>query len=246
MYHAVCRRLAPLFSLALLFAPPLAHAETIGTVHSVEGTIFLHKGGSARYEKLDKPGAAIDTADMVRTSSTSRAVVHLNTGSRLLLDNSSRLTFKSAGEMLAQAGTVLFDISKQGQVSGFKVTSPVATIGIRGTQFAVDVASEDGTNIYMNHGAIEVTSLQKEFKRYRQSIDNEFSQYKKSQEEGLAEYKKRLENEYYEFVTGFTMESDAAVAISGNEVRDVVTPDEIKALMEEFFAARDAAAPVTK
>lgn len=216
---------------------PLLLAESIGNLSKVEGTVFLHKGGGARYEKLDQAGSVIDATDMLRTASTSRATVKLNSGSQILLDHNSTATFRSLNETQTQEGVALFDIKKQGQVAGFKVTTPVATIGIRGTQFAVEVGGESAANIYMKRGAIEVSAINKEFKRYRENAAAEFADYKNAQQEALDEYKRQLKKEYYEFVTGFVMESDSAVSISGDEVRDTKRPDAVEQLMDEFFLA---------
>jgi ferric-dicitrate binding protein FerR (iron transport regulator) len=226
-----------LAATALLGATPLRAEEPVGKLIEVQGTLFLHKGAGSRYEKLDAPGAAVMSGDLLRTSSTSRGVVRLADGSRLLLDERSTLQFKSAANAALQGGTVLFDLNKQGRLSGFTVNSPVATIGIRGTQFAVEMSGDRDTSIYLEKGSIEVLPVEEQFKRYRSGIRGEFDDYKKQQEKDAAEYRRRLEQEYFEYVSGFVMEPGSAVAIRGNEVRDAAPGERLRRLMKEFFGA---------
>lgn len=85
--------------------------------------------------------------------------LRLGSLSRVTLDSFVYDRNTSSGEMVVDLGEGIFRfITGKMNQDGFQVRTPVAVIGVRGTDFIVGVASDGTTTISVIEGAIEVTA----------------------------------------------------------------------------------------
>jgi hypothetical protein len=138
-------------ALAQASAPP-APSAVAGGVHagilkSVQGTVkVLGPGGAAR---IAQSGDEVATVDRIETGPDSGASVVLRDGTRMVLGPSSRLDLKSFQfNATTQDGNMLLSLLQGSlrMITGLigklhpeavQVETPVAVIGIRGTDFIV-------------------------------------------------------------------------------------------------------------
>ncbi len=142
-----------------------ARAETpeIGNVKEIRLALYgtLAGGESERLYKHD--GVFAD--QLVETVKKSSALIRFVDDTDLWLGPSSSLTLDSfifdldqgTGQMVAELGKGLFRfISGQMPKSNVEIFTPVAIIGIRGTDFTVEVAADGATQVTVFAGALSV------------------------------------------------------------------------------------------
>ena len=156
------------FTLALLFTCLIANhalaADKIGAVAAVVGTVSIERDGDIVNVK---PGSAVYENDKILTGKSSRAQILLmdqtaiNIGQKaeLVLD---KFVFNSEDDEVAlkvTKGTFRFISGKVATKTPEKVNveTPVATIGVRGTEFVGQIGATDTTVALLN-GRIEVAN----------------------------------------------------------------------------------------
>ncbi|MDC1311930.1 FecR domain-containing protein, partial [Burkholderiales bacterium] len=152
-----------LFLMCLVASQAIA-ADKIGAIAAVIGTVSIERGG----EIIEvKPGSAVYENDKILTGSSSRAQVLLmdqtaiNIGQKaeLVLD---KFVFNGDDDEVAlkvTKGTFRFISGKVATKAPEKVNveTPVATIGVRGTEFIGQIGATDTTVALLN-GRIEVAN----------------------------------------------------------------------------------------
>jgi len=163
------RILALLLGLSALLLCQPALAGSIGEVTSLSGSVSLkHQGLSSTAAN----GAALEAGDELDTGSNGRVEFQLTDGTLISLTPSSRFVlnqydYDEAGK---RPGLGLFQLftggmrAITGALSRFQhrveVTTPVATIGIRGTEFVGEIG-EGGLDVSMLEGqGVFVRNLQ--------------------------------------------------------------------------------------
>ena len=105
--------------------------------------------------------------ELVETVENGALHVRFLDNTKLRLGSSSRVTLDSfvynpdtgAGEMVADLGQGVFRfITGKLNKEGFQIRTPVAVIGVRGTDFVVVVAPDGATTVSVLEGLIEVTA----------------------------------------------------------------------------------------
>lgn len=141
---------AELAPAAVVVASPAVEASRIGTFKQVEGEAWAARAGARR---AAEPGAGVVLADRLSTGQNGAATLTLKDGTVLTMGPNttmdlSRFQFDST----TQKGHVGLDLL-QGTVrvvTGllarinpelFKVTTPTAVVGVRGTDFIVETAA---------------------------------------------------------------------------------------------------------
>lgn len=141
---------------------PVGGAPVIATVVSVEGTVKVKQAGQdtwlpARVQMNEH------ASDRVKTEADSTAALEFVCGGMVGLNSSSEVELIAPrGAREVSEGTFLKLSSGQiwatlnTQKAPFKIVTPSATLGIRGTEFVVD--ENDGeTELSVLSGAVEVT-----------------------------------------------------------------------------------------
>jgi hypothetical protein len=159
------------FLLATLVASLVATgawAEPVGSVTRVRGACHAFAHGASRPLQ---PGAAVEPGDVLTTGDDARLEVRFDDATTLTLGASAEMTVDSfvyapreeRGRALFKlaAGAFLMETGAVGKLPGhpLSVTTPVATIGIRGTKFwggELDRAF----SVLLLDGAVTVTTAQ--------------------------------------------------------------------------------------
>lgn len=132
---------------------------------SVTGRAVITRTASAvsslRSGELLAPGDVIDTSGggHVRIELTDGSIVIVKPGTRLILQD-----YNAAGSLRQLlkifVGRVRIKINHFGaQPNPYRVNSPSASIGVRGTEFGISVGTGGETEIVVYEGLLEVTSL---------------------------------------------------------------------------------------
>jgi len=171
MNHAMPRFVLHCFTLFCLcfglMIPFAAHAaQDIGQVISlVPGASVLRNG---KTEDL-APHSGIRVSDTVRTDASGRVKILFNDDGSLSLGPNTAIDmneYADAGSAPAFGVHLTHGLARviTGKIvdqnpGGFKMTAPLATVGIRGTIFAIRVVNEM-TTIYVEHGKLLVNGIE--------------------------------------------------------------------------------------
>lgn len=152
--HLCHRRLLPvlvflLFSIVL--APLNASANSVAETTLVTGTVTASKG--TEEQRVLKKSAPIFLNDTIRSQKKSFAKIRYNDGGGMLIRPNSEINIASYREAGA-ASDMTTDLIRGGlravtgaigkaNPEGYKVKSPVATIGVRGTDFSARLCQSD-------------------------------------------------------------------------------------------------------
>lgn len=144
----------------------LAAAQEAGRVLMVAGQAVA-KGADGQTRTLERR-AAIYVGDTLTTGNKSQTQIRMKDGAMIALGADAEFavktySYKKAGD--AKDGAVLSlvkgglrTISGQIEKTSYKLQTPVATLGIRGTTFDVYVNPADGaTTVILHDGAVDVT-----------------------------------------------------------------------------------------
>lgn len=230
------------FMLVLFFCTPAVAADFAGTISKFEGKVTVFRNGGVRGEKLSMNDTPIHVGDSVKTKRTGRAFITMIDGSKIVLKENSLLVMKSINNPDVGTGTVLFEIKEQGRARGMHISAATVTMGVRGTKFAVS-NDNDNVSIYLKSGELQITSLEGEFKRYRQAGQEEFAAMRKKMADDFENTLEKMETEFdanrremaksnFVLVKDFLMKTGSAVSITGNEVHDTVIPQNIDDALE--------------
>lgn len=146
--------LLAVLTLALACGTAAIAAEMTGNVKSVSGTVSIQRGDAssvAPVSVVPVVGDKIQVKDTIRTGSDGSIGISFVDGTRLSLGPSSELSVQEYlfaplqgdfgfGVSLFK-GTAAYTSGKLGKLSpsSVKITTPQATIGIRGTSFVLKV-----------------------------------------------------------------------------------------------------------
>lgn len=142
----------PLMTLALLMvlaSPSLFAAETAGTIKLVRGSVSIERGGENIPAKV---GDALLESDRVVTGADGMAGLTLRDNTRMSVGPGSVLSLDTfAFDTTSHAGALSAKVHKgsvsvvNGQLAkasseSVSYSTPLATLGVRGTSFVIEVA----------------------------------------------------------------------------------------------------------
>lgn len=196
--------------------------DSIGSIKRYTGSVELYDGVSPRPAMVTKQDTEITLKNKVATKRASAAIIELNSGDKVALSENSMATFASTNKINPEAGKVVFSIKKRGTVTGaVAVGLKTAVIGVKGTQFLVDMSQDGKCKVYLKEGEITVDSLEGEFIKHGKVIMDEYEAYVKKMMGEYDSYVAELQKQYTEYVKSFTMKAGQAVSIDGNNVETV-------------------------
>jgi len=141
------RLLALLIATALAATPALAE-DWAGTVKAVDGTVTLERDGKTLPVAV---GDKVMPKDKLTTAKDSRVAVTLRDDTLISTGPRSQMAVAEfAFDPATQSGSVVVSVLRgvtamvsglvaKANASAMRVTTPTATIGIRGTEFVVEV-----------------------------------------------------------------------------------------------------------
>jgi len=130
--------------LVVFLVPLTAQATVAGNVEYLSGEAWIERSGE---KVLLNSGDRVDAGDVVVTTLSGRVQLLMQDGSKVFVGRKSRITIDryetqkgilSSGSFNMLWGKVRFLVAKLSKgASSFSVQTKTATIGVRGTQFAV-------------------------------------------------------------------------------------------------------------
>lgn len=222
--------------LCLLVSVTVFAGPEAGKLITYEGKVKIYQVDNVRGQNIVQNYVGLFVQDLIRTKRNSTASIKLADESNIVLTEKSSLEILDLKDINVSEGKVLFKIKTQGDTRGIKIATKTATIGVKGTTFAV-VADNSSVGIFLQEGNLKVEPIQGDFKHFIKK-EMDFDSYLKEQNEDFKEYKDTMEKEFIEFVKEIAMEGGTAITISTeNEVRDVKIPSDLEAefyLLEQF------------
>jgi hypothetical protein len=209
--------------------------DIAGKVTRTKGKVYYHENNSVRSKRIKKGPQNLYVADIVRTKKDSKAFLTLTDDSKLVMDENSIIHFNGVKQISAEQGIVLFDIKKQGDLKGLKITTKTAVIGIKGTQFVIDT-NNDSLKLYMKEGLVNVEAVNEGTFEHHLKSEQSYKDYLKDMLTSFSEYKKKQDEEFVEFVKSIDVPENKAISINGNKLEDIEIPDHI----QEQFRLLDA------
>ena len=143
-----------------------AAQDAIGTISRIQGEASATRSGATRALSLN---AAVFRNETVATAETARLEVTFTDNTRLTLGEKANLTLDSyVFDSAAGSGTIKFGLVGafrfvSGQVSKLasadvRVTTPVAIVGIRGTEFWGGPIDDQALGVFLIEGAVRVSN----------------------------------------------------------------------------------------
>ncbi len=162
MFWRLLVAILSLVSILGLGGGGFAQAQAIGAVISISGAGELRSGGGrARLSE----GTQVSVGDIVTMGDAGKAQLQFADGTRIVVGPGSRLVIdeilmQSGGKaqrfaVSAVGGTFRF-ISGNSAKSAYSITTPTATMGIRGTTFDFAVRPRQATHVVLFKGEVQV------------------------------------------------------------------------------------------
>jgi len=140
-----------------------------GTVSSVSGDVKIMKKGETAWSDA-RTGMAFNEGDRVKTGEGAEAEISLENGSVMSVEENSETGLDSfvcdeendnyETQLNVMMGKVLADVGKiSNEKLNFEIRTPVAVTAVRGTQFMVDAADGNSTEVATFEGRVAVKKL---------------------------------------------------------------------------------------
>lgn len=206
--------------LMLTFFSALA-ADQIGSIVKYTGRVTVFDGVSPRGTDVEAAAVPVMPGNIIMTNRTSTAVILMNTGDRIALSENSKVTFTDTGRYDPKNGKSVYKITKRGTANGLKVGLKTAVIGVKGTEFLIDIDDSGESKVYLKDGNISVDAMNGDFIKHNAIEIDEYAAFVAKLTGEYDKYLEDLHKEYTEYVKSFTMSPGQAVVIDGNDVSDI-------------------------
>lgn len=206
---------------------------------------LLAEDGSVK--KSGKPGDEIDYGESIRVGKDSRALVKSSDGMASVLGANSEMRIKEAGFFDHLRGAAYYVLSKipsaaQSRGNNYGVNTTVATLGIRGTRFLVDLNGDEG-QVALTEGLINVSANEgKSFSIESYPDDMTFQEFQAAQKDLFDSFQKDDFKAYQEsqkkaferFKQEFFIQPNQSVSFDGESVSYQSINEETAALISEL------------
>ncbi|MEW6201324.1 MAG: FecR family protein [bacterium] len=163
------RVIAPLMMfviVAVVYYGVQAAGERKATLSAVKGTVGVKRAGADKWEAATER-MVIKSGDAIRTESASSVIIRFDDNTMVKLGPMASMVLERLEKSEKGASTGL-DVSvgktwarvkKLTDESDFKVRTPTAIAGVRGTYFSSEVAEDTTSNFDVFEGSVEVASV---------------------------------------------------------------------------------------
>ena len=163
-------RLIPLLCLVLSFPMAVQGAEAIGKITKVTGTAYIERKTVVKPLMISL-GMAVELGDQLKTRASSRVRVELKDGSVLSLGENAEIILEQFQlDEKKQERNALFNMAigklrvftkeiAKLKKTNFRIKTPTALVGVRGTLFLVWVESSTITKVVCVYGAVNAANL---------------------------------------------------------------------------------------
>jgi len=152
-----------LISLFILYLSSLAYGA-IGEIEKIDGTVLYREQAGIPYKKA-KAGLTINTGYWIKTEPKSWTIIKLIDGSKFTLSDNTELEIseylldkgKKNGVFYVAQGKIRATVVKiTGQTTNYKVKTPTAVAGIKGTEFLM-LAKGQANVFFGNENTVYIT-----------------------------------------------------------------------------------------
>ncbi|MBF0245207.1 MAG: FecR domain-containing protein, partial [Planctomycetes bacterium] len=162
------------FALLLITLCSAEESKIFGKALSIEGTVTCYR---SLLKKEIAEGEELMFNDRIETDGDSSVEIALTDGSSLLLSPSSKLRLireKNKTDLELDVGALRCEVQPVAEQAGFYVHTPVAVVGVRGTDFVVEYAADEGAEepfeVSVLNGEVEVESLLEKRAEFRKKL----------------------------------------------------------------------------
>ena len=210
-------------------------AKSVATIVQLEGKAKVLSNSSIKKHKA-KVGETLFEGDKLITYGEAKALVELDDNSKVILNASSELSFLDRKNLKQVSGEVYYKIKTRKASMGLKVETPFSIMGIKGTEFIVDVNGKG--QIALNEGLIGIESLHANFELHKKKVMEEYEKFKSEQNAAFEAYKAEARGEIVSYVKSFDLEA--------GKVLDFTEADECEEECESKVAESEMSEDMTK
>lgn len=188
--------------------------KELATVVTIEGAARVLPKESIKKHKA-AAGEKLFPGDRIISYRGTKVIIKLTDGSDLIMDEASELIFLEVDRLRQDVGEVYYKIKKRAASKGLKVETALSIIGIKGTEFIVDLRDEG--EIALNEGFIGIESLHAEFELHKEKVMQEYERYKQEQMDGFEAYKAETQKEIVSYVKAFDLHAGRVLSFGKAE-----------------------------
>ena len=209
-------------------AGPALAAETAGEVLRVEGKVVLVRGKAAPVPLV--PHMKLLAGDLVRTGRNGRALLAIGRARVMVAPRSSVRVQRNSAEF--HFGRAFFRVLHHlRRRLGFKVHTPNAVLGVRGTEFSVE-GKKARLRVLLKEGKVEAKARRGKFRRHKGPPPS-FAEFVEEQRRGVEEMQREFEayveqtrREFAAFVNSIVIEAGEGLVLSGKDAWTYKLTDE--------------------
>ncbi|MGK0411827.1 MAG: hypothetical protein ACJA1B_000009 [Polaribacter sp.] len=125
------------------------------TVEHTSGTVYIKRSGAEYWEEIQGSVAVIFNGDAIKTSEDAKgvSVTFQEDHTFFAIKNNAEVLFIDDHKFVIKRGEIRVEVTKKGKE--FLVITPFHTVGVRGTEFEVNVKSDQTTETYVYEGVVE-------------------------------------------------------------------------------------------
>jgi molybdopterin synthase catalytic subunit len=191
---------------------------SIGVVESFSGNVKVKNESSIKKNNVVK-GLEIKSGDLITTSKSSNAVLKLNDGSNVILDELSSIFFGDTNSAEQKDGKIFYKITSRDAANSLKIKTPFAIIGIKGTTFVIN-SDKGNEGVALKEGLIGVESIKEQFALYRKEVLAQYNEYVSEQMSEFEKFKNVGKKPEPEMTKQFDLKAGNVISFSGNEVKE--------------------------
>ncbi|RMH02218.1 MAG: hypothetical protein D6699_06205, partial [Aquificota bacterium] len=148
--------------IGLLTLAGFSLAQPVGEVKDFRGRVDLLKGEALKAKPLEETDKRLEVKDILRTKSNGYAQVIFVDKNKVELFPNSRLrvvSYEKGKDVYVPTGIVKFEVNQLKEGESFRVITPSAVIGVKGTVFYVYVNVLD-TRVFVLSGSVIYRDVQ--------------------------------------------------------------------------------------
>jgi hypothetical protein len=204
----------------------------------IEGQAWMADTPLARHDRLR-------VGTTVKTGAASRLLLRFKNGDQMALGPQSRLTLQPQKIIEHHRGEAFFRSAAQKVRSlsdrSFQIRTPTAVIGIRGTEFIVDVAQKEA--ILLREGALHLTPKSGRFELYKEQAaegvaqkKRAFEAYRTQMQKAFRAHKAEVQYAFEAYVQSVSLKPMRRISLEGGRAYEGALAKEELARFEAFDA----------
>ena len=190
---------------------PTLETSLVAHIIKIEGKAKILSKSSIKKHKA-KQGEALFKGDKLITYKQSKALVELEDGSHIILNEGAELTFVDKMTVKHEMREAYYKIKKRQSTQGFTVKTPFSIMGIKGTEFIVD--TQGNGVVSLNEGRIGIKSWNADFELHKSKLMADYEKFKNEQTSAFEAYKAEFTGKTVSYVKAFDLEAGKTLYFS--------------------------------